>query len=282
MFGYVRPLKPELLVREYERYRSVYCGICRQIRHDYGQLPRLAVSYDLTLLALLLLSLEQDPRPGRRHVCLINPVVRRHMADSSPVLEHCAALSVLLAWHKADDLARDGRPIRGSLAKLPFTRAHKRAGKRYPDYADIIRRQMSLLQEAEQRPPDPAAAGIFGTLLQQLVAAAAREIDVNEPVRQALGLIGHDLGSWIYLIDAIDDWQDDCNNKNWNPFGQCRSLADAQSQAEPLLAEREASLDRTAALLPYRRDSGLMANIFTSGLPAVRKQVFSGMFSDRL
>ena len=46
MFGYVRPYKPELLVKELTRYQSVYCGICKQIGRDYGQVPRLALGYD--------------------------------------------------------------------------------------------------------------------------------------------------------------------------------------------------------------------------------------------
>ena len=29
MFGYVRPYKPELLVKEYGQYKAVYCELCR-------------------------------------------------------------------------------------------------------------------------------------------------------------------------------------------------------------------------------------------------------------
>jgi hypothetical protein len=68
MFGYVRPLKPELLVREFSRYKSIYCGICKQIGHDYGQLPRLALGYDLTLLAVLLLPRPGGSRPSNRRL----------------------------------------------------------------------------------------------------------------------------------------------------------------------------------------------------------------------
>ncbi|MFT9057020.1 MAG: DUF5685 family protein, partial [Ethanoligenens sp.] len=28
MFGYVKPFKPELKIREFEAYRAVYCGMC--------------------------------------------------------------------------------------------------------------------------------------------------------------------------------------------------------------------------------------------------------------
>lgn len=29
MFGYIRPVESELLVKEYEFYRAVYCSLCK-------------------------------------------------------------------------------------------------------------------------------------------------------------------------------------------------------------------------------------------------------------
>lgn len=281
MFGYVRPLKAELLMREYMRYRSVYCGLCHQIGQDYGQLPRLAVNYDLTMLSLLLLALTKDQPPEKTTGCVLNPLVRKNWVQGGAVLENCAALTVLLAWHKAGDQIQDEHPVAGRLSRLAFRQAWKKAGRRFPQYEQIIRTQMRVLQEAQQKEPDPAAAKIFGVMLQQLVDQAAGLVIEPGPVREALGLLGFDLGCWIFLIDAIDDWQDDCDNKIWNPFGSF-SLQEARIVAEPLLTEREASMDRTAALLPYVRDSGIMANIFTMGLAAVRSQVLSGIHPGKL
>ena len=36
MFGYVRPFKSELLVREYDQYKAAYCQLCRALREHYG------------------------------------------------------------------------------------------------------------------------------------------------------------------------------------------------------------------------------------------------------
>ena len=32
MFGYVRPFKSELLVREYDQYKAAYCQLCRALK----------------------------------------------------------------------------------------------------------------------------------------------------------------------------------------------------------------------------------------------------------
>ena len=53
MFGYVRPHKQELLVREFEQYKGAYCQLCRQLGKDYGWTARLTLSYDCTFYALL-------------------------------------------------------------------------------------------------------------------------------------------------------------------------------------------------------------------------------------
>lgn len=62
MFGFVRPLRGELKVREWERFQSVYCGLCHTIRRRYGFMQTMMLSYDCTYLALVLDALE----PGRR------------------------------------------------------------------------------------------------------------------------------------------------------------------------------------------------------------------------
>ncbi len=48
MFGYVTPCKMELKIKEYEKFRAYYCGLCKTIKKDYGELPRVTINYDMT------------------------------------------------------------------------------------------------------------------------------------------------------------------------------------------------------------------------------------------
>ena len=36
MFGYVKPVVGELLVKEHEFYKATYCGICRAMKKHTG------------------------------------------------------------------------------------------------------------------------------------------------------------------------------------------------------------------------------------------------------
>lgn len=77
MFGYIKPFKGMLRVCEYETYKAVYCGLCKQLGREYGPFARLTLSYDFTFLALLDLSLSGEHlafAPGR---CMAQPGLRK-------------------------------------------------------------------------------------------------------------------------------------------------------------------------------------------------------------
>ena len=44
MFGYVVVNEPELKIREFNLYRSYYCGMCMDFKEHYGQTGRLTLS----------------------------------------------------------------------------------------------------------------------------------------------------------------------------------------------------------------------------------------------
>ncbi|MGI6297822.1 MAG: DUF5685 family protein [Saccharofermentanales bacterium] len=281
MFGYVRPLKSELLMREFSRYQSVYCGICKSIGENYGLLPRLTTGYDLTLMALLLLALSADQPPVAAESCILNPLKQKPIVKGGDVIERCAGLSILLAYHKAKDDRRDEGGLKGTVAAAALRSSYRRAKERYPRSETVIKTHLQRLTELEKGPPDLKAAEIFGDLLSDLMQIAAEASKHEPPVCEALKLVGRDLGTWIYLCDAIDDLKRDCNNDSWNPFANLET-SEAYEMARARMQAAEQSLDRTAALLPYTRDGGIIANVVTLGLPAMREMILAGEKPGRL
>ena len=62
MFGYVTAYEPELKVKEFHKYKGYYCGLCQQLKRNYGHLGQLTLTYDMTFLIIILTSLyEKDP-----------------------------------------------------------------------------------------------------------------------------------------------------------------------------------------------------------------------------
>lgn len=53
MFGYIRPVESELLVKEYEFYRAVYCSLCKTGGRRVSRFSRFFLNYDFVFLALV-------------------------------------------------------------------------------------------------------------------------------------------------------------------------------------------------------------------------------------
>ena len=49
MFGYVTINQPEMKFKDYDMYRSFYCGLCRRLKESYGSAGQMTLTYDLTL-----------------------------------------------------------------------------------------------------------------------------------------------------------------------------------------------------------------------------------------
>ena len=96
MLGLLQVCRDELRVRELDRYRAFYCGLCHAIgkRCPAG---RLALSFEMTFLSILLTSLEEPETEEQRRRCLLRPV-QRHRALSNEAIEYCADLSVMTAY----------------------------------------------------------------------------------------------------------------------------------------------------------------------------------------
>ena len=47
MFGYVKINKMDLTFREYEHYRGYYCGLCKYLKDNHGEISRLSLNYNI-------------------------------------------------------------------------------------------------------------------------------------------------------------------------------------------------------------------------------------------
>lgn len=70
MFGYIVMNKPEIKFKDFDLYRSFYCGLCRELRERYGVTGQISLTYDMTFVILLLSGLYEPPdEKGNNTVC---------------------------------------------------------------------------------------------------------------------------------------------------------------------------------------------------------------------
>lgn len=286
MFGYVRPYHAELLVREYQQYKAVYCQLCRCLGEEYGWLAKFFLSYDCTFYALLALSVSGARLQERRGACAANPLKRcTYLRADGEGYQKAGALTVLLACHKLrDDIQDDGfwRSL-GKRLLLPFAaRKARRAAARYPFLAQAAERAMAAQREAEaaQAGIDPCAepsARLLADVFQELAGCDAGQAAVLER-------FGYFMGRWVYLMDAADDLQEDLRTGAFNPFIRRLGLEGKKGLAESERARADqacnAVLNATAAqllpplnLLELENFGPIIENVVRRGLPEVQREI---------
>ncbi len=282
MFGFIRPLRSELRVREWERFQSVYCGLCHTIRRQYGLLQTCLLSYDCTYFALVLCALEEESATCARR-CMMHPFRRRTCAAESDGMRHAATVSVILSYHQLSDTVSDERGLKRFGARILrrlLRRGYRKAARALPDFDALTVQLLALLEELEtqrtaslDRPADAFA---------RILRAAVPQEGENSLILQEMF---YHTGRWIYLIDACADVADDFSSGNYNPVLLRWGLA--QPSLEPvkeqmnhtLLQSLAASYHAYILLRPYR-DAGIIENILCQGLPEVTRQVLDGTFTN--
>ena len=118
MFGYVTPLKPELKIREYEMFKSYYCGVCMHIKEYFGNIPRLTLNYDMAFLGVLLDALHNESPSINFKRCIAHPLNKKPMILNNKALEYAAAMNVSLVYYKFIDDVNDDKDIKSKMKIL--------------------------------------------------------------------------------------------------------------------------------------------------------------------
>ncbi len=260
MFGYVTANVKELTKAQRQRYNAVYCGICRRIRSDASQAARLALSYDMAFLSLLLMSLYEPAEVAGDRACLIHPLQKRSWVDNE-YIGYGADMNVALAYYKAgDDVADDGKLSARVMAKV-FGKSLPQIRARYPRQCDAMEdciRELSALERDNCGNPD-LPAGCFGRLMGELLVY--RE-DYWAPTLRELGQA---LGRFIYLLDAMADYRRDSRKNKYNPFLAMGTGPDLEKWESWLVLEM-ARCTEYFEKLPLVQDKPLLDSILYSGV----------------
>lgn len=281
MFGFIRPVKEELRVREVDRFQEVYCGLCHAIRARYGRFHTLFLSYDMTFFALVLGCTAEDGCTESCR-CDASPFRRRRVCRGSAAVEWAADISVLLNYHKLRDSVRDETGLRRLGARVLLrlaARGYRRAAERLPEADSEIAACINDLARLEKE-GCPSIDRAADTTARLLAAAVPPTGDAQERILRQLF---YHTGRWVYLIDACEDLAEDLASGSYNPVALRFGLRSAELSAarEPLERTLERSLvDICTAfdLLGARRDAGLIENIIWLGLPTVTRQVLDGTY----
>lgn len=218
MFGYIKTYTSELLVRENEYYRAVYCGLCRSLGKCTGTASRMTLNYDFVFAALLRLAVTGEGVKIKKRKCLMHPIKKRPMADTCPELDFCARIGILLVYHKnLDDISdeRGAKKLRAKTLKALMRGMRRRARRELKEADSIIADGLAEIAaiEKDKLPSVDTPASRFGQILADLLC-----LGLDGTQSRIMSKIGYHLGRWLYIIDAADDYNDDIEKGRFNPF----------------------------------------------------------------
>ena len=261
MFGYIVMNKPEIKFKDFDLYRSFYCGLCRELKSKYGISGQISLTYDMTFVVILLSALHEPHTQKGSTRCIIHPVCKQPVRRNT-VTEYAADMNVLLTYYKClDDWKDDRKYLKLGYARL-LEGKNKRLKKLYPEKSRKITEfldELSRLEKENETDVD-RMSGIFGHIMEEVLAYKQDEWE------ESLRKIGFYLGKFIYLLDAYDDVEDDVKNKDYNPFAEKYTMEGFEEEVRRILLMMMAETCREFEKLPIIKYGDILRNILYSGV----------------
>lgn len=261
MFGYVKPDKENLLVKELALYKALYCGLCETIKKKVSFLLPFCLSYDFVFLTMMRATLLKEKGEIKKGRCKYNPLkkVLYSIPNESALFSARCAL-VLTALNIKDDLTDCDTPFLKKVILAPFylylTAKVKRLLSNAPEYKSYIEKvegslfKLNSLEKGRCSEIDRFCEA-FGDIMADTLSFG---LEGNELILAKE--IGASVGRYIYLIDAIDDAERDEKKHSFNPLLEVYGSAKA-------VKESARSLD--VALSLHARDALLSFNLTENG-----------------
>lgn len=261
MFGYIGVNRQELKVRELERYRAFYCGLCDTLRRKYGFGGQLTLTYDMTFLVILLSSLYEPKEKERRARCIVHPA-HTHRLIVTRATRYAADMNMLLTYEHLMDDWLDEKKLSSRIGAWLLKYRVKGVQKRFPKKNKVFRKELENLHQLEEHNETSldAASGCFGRLMAELFAYKK---DSWEPYLRRLGFY---MGKFIYLLDAFDDFERDSKSGSYNVLAQFTDPRQRRERVKEALVMMIAECAQILEFLPLLQDDGILKNIVYSGV----------------
>ncbi|UZW15583.1 DUF5685 family protein [Clostridium pasteurianum] len=282
MFGYVLPLKGELKVKDYEKFKAYYCGLCLSIKKNYGTIPRLAVNYDMTFVAILLDALESEPCKIHSGNCIAHPLQKKNFIINNSALDYASFLNVALAYFKLTDDVKDDKSKVSSLSAFFLKNYFKKFPKKLKVHSNFIREKLNELYKLEDS-QSKVSIDELSHPFAELTAFVLSSYPKLKEHKDILYTLGYNLGKWIYIIDAFDDLEEDMRKGKFNavasifntdnlPFKEFKIFI--KDRIDFILVTCARSCFECLNKLPLKTNKDILYNILQLGLLEKMDRVF--------
>lgn len=211
MFGYIQPDAPYLFKKDETLYKALYCGLCKSIGAGCGQTARSALTFDMAFMSALVHNIRHEDVNIKRAHCVLHLIKKRPIAAVDDITVMLGCINTALAYYKLCDDKADGDK-KGIFRHL-YKKGLKRAAKKHSRAVEIIAEQMKQQAEIEKQgcAVIDMAAEPTAVMMRELSDYALGGYSTEET-----RALFYDIGKWVYLIDALDDYDKDIKKRRFN------------------------------------------------------------------
>lgn len=277
MFGYILPDKPNMYMKDYALYKSFYCGMCKSIKCHQNNVLRLSVNYDVTFINILLHGLLNQKLDFVTEGCILNPFKKKCILRDDPISEKCVYLNLLLVDFKLRDDLQDKPSIGKRIVRSFIKRRTKKARQMLPNVAESIDNAYIKQVEAEtaEQTSFDRVAHPFGECMREVFIDLCGDVYTDE-----IGEVAYFLGKYVYLLDAVDDFEKDVKHKEFNVFAnmfpEAKTHADLMKHQEYIMQILNGILfivKENYEKIPVFSTEGIITNTLWFGLGSRAKQI---------
>ena len=261
MFGYVLINKEELKFKEYDVYKSYYCGLCQTLNNRSGRFAQLTLNYDMTFLQLLLTGLYEPKTKLENFRCKIHPF-KKSIKRRNEITDYIADMNLFLAYLNCIDDWEDEKKLSRKIYTIIVKNKVKKIKKQYPEKTaklEAILKKSSEYEKKKEHDIDKISS-YSGELMSELF------LYKEDEWKQTLSRMGFFLGKYIYIIDAYEDIEKDLKQGNYNPFSEIYQNEDFDDFVNQILTMMISECAREFEELPIIEDVDILRNILYSGV----------------
>lgn len=239
----------------------------------YGQMSRMLLSYDVTVLAL---ALHAHKTPEcQRLKCYGCKDCKKELFQEE-TWKKLAAINILLAAEKLRDDKEDEGSWKAKMGLWFFGSVVRKAKKDYPELDKVIHEGYRKIQALERENKSVIDIGhSFGQLMSGIVTTG-----FDAPGEMVSYV--YEIARWLYFIDALDDYDEDLEKGRFNPIAQkgipfrdyVISYAVELRGLIRSLWEKHGELQK--ALDDGSIENDILRSILTNSIPAVTSMVLNG------
>lgn len=278
MFGYINPDTPYLFIKDEKLYKAVYCGMCRAIGAGCGNASRSALTYDVAFMSCLLHNIAGCDIKVEKRRCGLHLFRRRFMAIPDEISLLLGCMNTVFAYYKLLDDRRDG-DLKGMFSFI-YKSGYKRVLKEHPRIAEIVAEQIE-----NQRKLEDGGCAIIEAACEPTAVMLKMLSDyvLGEYATKDTGALMYAIGKWIYLADALDDYDKDVEKGRYNVFynafgvplkkdAVARNAEELNFLFDSIFAEMRASLSN----IKFYFNHDLTDNIILRGIPVRTRALVYG------